>query len=247
MPWLRMTWGKMFYSDTGGSNISFLFLHGTGCESNDWDGVIHALSGNIRVVLLDFRGHGKSDVPDKEFTMDDLTGDVLALADHLAIQQMVLVGHSLGGMVAMNIAARSSRVTGLVLLEGWTVLRAARAFVGERFYGRLDRSSVENIQQKNKMTQNRFDPIIWRCFWTSVEDFDALSYLQTAKIPIFEVYGEMGRTDSTGEMLVIPDNPQIRVMWISNAGHYLPQERPVEVAEICRKAAKWSEPIDKEH
>ena len=237
MPSLPMKWGEMFYSDTGGSGSPLVFLHGSGCDAEDWDAVIRMLPKGVRATRLDFRGHGNSDAPDEKFSVNDLAADVLALVDHLGIRQMVLVGHSLGGMVAMNVAAQSTCAAGLVLLEGWTRLRTSRAFTGERFYGRLDRSSVEAIQKKSETTQKRFDRTVWGRFWESVETFDALPYLRAAGTPILEVYGELGRTDSTREMLMIPDNPKIRVIWVPNAGHYLPHEKPAEIAELSRKAA----------
>jgi pimeloyl-ACP methyl ester carboxylesterase len=244
MSWLRMAWGKLFYSATAGSGVPLVFLHGTGCDSADWAPVIRALPDGTAAIRLDFRGHGQSDVPTEEFTIDDLAGDVVALLDHLTVQNAVLVGHSLGGMVAMNVAARSARAAGLVLLEGWTSLRACEAFAGDRLHGRLDRLEVERIQRKSEKTRKRFDPVVWGRFWKSVEAFDALPYLKAAGIPITEVYGEMGRTESTRQMLRIPDNPRIQVLWIPTAGHYLPHERPDEVARISRQAALGRGPAD---
>ena len=66
-----------------------------------------------------------------------------------------------------------------------------------------------------------------------MRDFDGWGFLENARIPIYEVYGEMGRHESTEELLRIPSNPNIQIRWIPGSGHYLPHERPVEVAEIC--------------
>lgn len=244
MPWFPMTWGRMSYSAAGDSAVPLVLLHGSGCDSADWDAVVRALPGDVGTVRLDFRGHGRSDVPNEPFTIEDLAGDVVALVDHLAVRQVVLVGHSLGGMVAMSAAARSSRVAGLVLFEGWTSLQASEAFTGERFYGRLDRPSIEAIRQKSVQTQERFAPTVWNGLWASIRAFDGLPYLRTATIPVLEVYGEMGKTDSTLDLLMIPDNPAIRVLWIPDAGHYVPHEQPEEVARVCREAAAWNRPAD---
>lgn len=229
---LHRCWGDAFYADSGGDGSPLLFLHGTGCDSRDWDRVVARLPG-VRAVRMDFRGHGRSDVPPGPFTLDDLAEDSLALIDRLDQTDVLLVGHSLGGMVAMAAASRSRRVGGLVLLEGWTRLKGMNAFGPGRFYGGLNRRRIEAIRRKDAKTRARFDPAAWAHFWQSVEAFDASDFLASARIPILEVYGARGRIDSTRARLMIPDNPRIRLEWISDAGHYLPHERPDEVARLC--------------
>ena len=227
-------WGEMAYRDSGGTGHPRLFLHGTGCDASDWTSVIKKLLPPQRCITLDFRGHGRSTVPTQSFTLPDLAEDVLYLINYLDLQEVVIVGHSLGGMVAMEVARRSSRVAGLVLLEGWTSLSSAgSAFDTGRFYGSLPEAAIAQIQQKAKETRSRFKPEIWYDFWESVENFDAYAYLAQARIPIYEVFGSLGRNDLTEQKLCIPSNPNIQWVWIPNAGHYLPHECPTEVAEVC--------------
>ena len=210
-----------------------LFLHGTGCDASDWIPVTKNLAHNQRCIALNFRGHGQSSVPTQSFTLGSLAEDVGHLANHLGFHELVIVGHSLGGMVAMEVARRSSSVAGLVLLEGWTSLSSAgSAFDAGRFYGSLPQARVAQIQRKAEATRNRFRAEIWHGFWESVKNFDAYAYLQHARVPILEVFGGMGRNDLTEEKLRIPSNPNIQWVWVPNAGHYLPHECPVEVAEV---------------
>lgn len=230
-------WGEMAYRDSGRSGYPFLFLHGAGCDASDWTSVIEALTCKRRCIALDFRGHGRSAAPTKPFTLGSLADDALHLAEHLELQDFMIVGHSLGGMVAMEVARRSSRVTGLVLLEGWTSLSAAgSAFDTDRFYGSLSEPAISGIQQKAAETRTRFKSEVWQEFWKSVENFNAYTYLEQARIPIYEVFGGMGRNDLTETKLSIPPNPNIHWVWIPNAGHYLPHECPVEVAKITQDA-----------
>jgi len=232
---LQMPWGRTAYSQTPGAGVPLLFLHGTSCDSSDWEHVLSSLPDGWRCICMDFRGHGQSDAPENEFTLDDVSGDVLALIDRLGVGRAVLVGHSLGGIVAMHAAAKSEAIAGLILLEGWTDRNAGESFVGDRLYGNLDRGAIERIQEKDCKTRRRFPGHVWRHFSDSVASFDGFGYLQGADIPICEVYGDMGRTSSSLESLRIPDNPQIEIVWIPAAGHYLPHERPAEVAEICAR------------
>ena len=233
MATIATCWGEMDYRDSGGSGHPLFLLHGTGCDASDWTPVIERLPCEQRCIALDFRGHGQSTVPTKPFTLGSLADDVLCLADHLNVQNLVSIGHSLGGMVAIEVARRSSCVVGLVLLEGWTSLSSAgSAFDTGRFYGSLPQVAIAQIQQKAKETRNRFKSEVWHDFWESVKNFDAYAYLEQARIPIYEVFGGMGRNDLTEQKLRIPPNLNIQWVWIPNAGHYLPQECPAEVAEV---------------
>ena len=231
---IPMYWGEMVYFDSDNAGQPFLFLHGTGCDSSDWTAVIKGLPRNLRCIALDFRGHGQSAVPTQPLTLSDLAKDVLYLIDYLCLQGLVIVGHSLGGMVAMEVARRSPCIGGLVLLEGWTNLSSAgSAFDPGRFYGSLPQTKITQIQRKSEETRSRFKPEVWNNFWESVKNFDGYAYLEQARIPIYETFGSMGRNDLTEQMLRIPPNPNIQWIWVPNAGHYLPHERPTEVAQIC--------------
>ena len=230
---IPMCWGEMAYHDSDNSGQPVLFLHGTGCDTSDWAAVIEGLPRNLRCIALDFRGHGQSSVPTQRFTLADLADDVRRLTAHLGLGKFVIVGHSLGGMAAMEVARRSSCVAGLVLLEGWTSLSSAgSAFAAGRFYGSLPQTTVAQIQQKSKETRNHFRSEIWDSFWNSVKNFDGYTYLEQARIPVYEVFGSMGRNEVTEQQLRIPPNPNIEWVWIPNAGHYLLHECPVEIANV---------------
>ena len=236
MATIATSWGEMAYLNSGSSMPPLLFLHGTGCDTSDWMPVTERLPHNQRFIALDFRGHGQSSVPTQPFTLGSLAEDVGHLANHLGLHEMVIVGHSLGGMVAMEVARRSSCVVGLVLLEGWTSLSSAgSAFEAGRFYGSLSQAAIAQIQRKAEETRSRFQSEVWNDFWESVKDFDAYVYLQHARIPILEVFGDMGRNDLTEQQLRIPSNPHIHWVWVPNAGHYLPHECPSEVAKVISK------------
>lgn len=215
--------------------MPILFLHGTGCDATDWKKVTKELSDEQHYIALDFRGHGRSSTPIEPFTIECLADDVIYLIYAMELKKVVLVGHSLGGMVAMEAAEREARIKGLVSLEGWTSLStSSAAFEPGRFYGSLSPIMIKEIQYKAGITRDRFVPRVWQNFWTSVRNFDAYTFLENTGIPVMEVFGEMGRNESTEKKLRIPQNPNIRLNWVPNAGHYLPHECPQEVAAICR-------------
>src|SRR5262245_4719204 len=82
-----------------------------------WQPQVAALAKHFRVVRYDHRGHGRSPVPEGPYSIADLGGDLLALLDKLDLHRVHLGGLSLGGMVAMWVAAHApSRVDRLVLI-----------------------------------------------------------------------------------------------------------------------------------
>jgi len=231
-----MGWGCLAYSDTGPPGPALVFLHGTGCDSRDWKPVIEALPPGLRVITMDFRTHGRSDIPIKSFVMDDLAADVIALADSLSLKEMILVGHSLGGMTAIRAARLCRRVSGIVLIEGWTSLGATAAFRSGHMYGQLSSSRVARIGREHLRVRTRVGPRKWRRFWRSVQEFDGSRILAELRIPVFEVYGSIGRRSGTRKALGVPDGPHIRWFWIKDAGHYALYEKPQAIAAICARA-----------
>jgi pimeloyl-ACP methyl ester carboxylesterase len=93
-----------------------VFLHGY-CDS--WyshNGVVEALPADIHAIVPSQRGHGGSDKPAAGYAMADFARDVIALMDHLGIDRAPIVGHSMGSLIAQELAvAYPERVSALVL------------------------------------------------------------------------------------------------------------------------------------
>lgn len=79
-------------------------IHGWACDRGFWRKQIEALSGVCRVVAPDLRGHGVSSVPEDDYSLGRLAGDIYSLCHDLGATPFVLVGHSIGGMVAQRYA-----------------------------------------------------------------------------------------------------------------------------------------------
>lgn len=93
-----------------------VFVNSLGTDMRLWDAVSTRLAGRCRILSYDKRGHGLSDVPPGPYTLDDHVGYLLALMAHAVIERAVLCGCSVGGMIALALAARRPElVAGLVL------------------------------------------------------------------------------------------------------------------------------------
>lgn len=105
--------------DRGDGIPSVVFVHGWTCDHTTLAPQVDALSRANRCIALDLRGHGASGRPDGQvWRIEDLADDVLSVIESLELGPVVLVGHSMGGTVAYEAAARAgSEVVGLVLLH----------------------------------------------------------------------------------------------------------------------------------
>jgi 3-oxoadipate enol-lactonase len=123
------------YKDTmpeGGADINVVLLHGFCGSSAYWEQLVPQLlqQPGTRVIVPDTRGHGSSSVSkETAYTMETLAEDVLALIDSLALDQIVLLGHSMGGYTALAFAEQyPSRLSafGLIHSTGLPDSEAAR-------------------------------------------------------------------------------------------------------------------------
>ncbi len=105
----------------------FVCLHGLVDDLAIWDRLVPGLADRGTVVRYDQRGHGEAGTPPGPCTRDDLAADAIAVLDRLGIDRAVLVGHSMGGIIAMTAAViHPERVAGLVLI-GTTSQASAKA------------------------------------------------------------------------------------------------------------------------
>ncbi|WP_431947085.1 alpha/beta fold hydrolase [Actinacidiphila sp. bgisy167] len=107
---------RLSYLDFGGPGRPLLALHGHFNEARTFTGLAHALAPAWRVVALDQRGHGFSDRP-PDFSREGYVQDAAALIAHLGLRQVVVLGHSLGGVNAYQLAARHPDVVSALVIE----------------------------------------------------------------------------------------------------------------------------------
>ena len=111
--------GALVVDDGGQGSIPVFFVHSLAGNSAHWSGQLAHLRPARRAVALDLRGHGQSEpARNDDYTMSAMAGDIEAVVDTLDITRFVLVGHSMGGGVALAFAgAHPGRVAGLLLLD----------------------------------------------------------------------------------------------------------------------------------
>lgn len=99
-----------------GDGPALVLLHGLGERGASWDSVRDALAARFTTYAVDLRGHGASDRTDV-YSHALIEADVCGLLDALGLSDVVLVGHSLGGNIALRIAAHRPDLVGRLVIE----------------------------------------------------------------------------------------------------------------------------------
>lgn len=109
---------RIVYDVRGQGDTTLLFVHCWSCDRTFWREQADAFVGRYRVVTLDMAGHGESGRDRKSWTIAGLGADVAVVAGKLKLKRIVLVGHSMGGAVALE-AARllKGRVLGVIAVD----------------------------------------------------------------------------------------------------------------------------------
>ena len=109
-----------------GEGLPLVFINALGTDLRIWDGVVSHFTDSHPILRYDKRGHGLSDCPPAPYSIHDFTSDLLSLLDQLEILQVILIGISVGGMIALDFAANwPERVQALVLCDTAPVIGTA--------------------------------------------------------------------------------------------------------------------------
>jgi pimeloyl-ACP methyl ester carboxylesterase len=119
MPHAKINGLNIYYEAAGNINAPPLVcLHGISSNSGVWRAQLAHFGADYRVIAWDARGYGRSDDPNAEFTMSQFADDLASLLDILHIPQAVIIGLSMGGVIAQEFYRRyADRVRALILAD----------------------------------------------------------------------------------------------------------------------------------
>ncbi len=118
MPYAELEELKLYYERAGSGEPELLFIPGWCCDHTAFQPQFDHFARTHAVTAIDLRGCGRSDQPDDGYTIPELADDVARLCAEVGIEKPVVVGHSLGGMIAVELGARHpSLPSALVLVD----------------------------------------------------------------------------------------------------------------------------------
>lgn len=117
----------VWYEVHGTGTPALVFIHGWSCDRSYWRRQVGYFAGRNQVVVIDLAGHGESGVGRQAWTMPAFGDDVMAVVEKLGLEELVLIGHSMGGDVIVEAALHlPGRVVGLVWADTYSSLGEPR-------------------------------------------------------------------------------------------------------------------------
>ncbi len=215
----------------------FVCLHGLADTAEVWSGLAGPLSARGQVVLVDQRAHGVSDTPAGPYRREDLAADVCALLDALGIARAVLVGHSMGGVVALTAALEyPERVAALVLIgtasqcsrkvADWYE-RIARAAESDGIAG-LDRAIFGAKSQRRIVGDAQGLAHVTRCL-ASLCDDPLTPKLGALRCPVLLLVGDGDPMGPRASVILQRELPVASLRLVPGCGHWVHVEDPKAV------------------
>jgi pimeloyl-ACP methyl ester carboxylesterase len=248
------------YSDHG-TGLPIVFLHAFPLNRTMWATQEEALSSQFRIITIDLRGHGESDAPLWHYTLDQSADDVRALLDHLAIQQALFAGLSMGGYILFALYRKyAARVRGLILAD-----TRAQADKAEEKAGRfkMAQSAYEqgppaiadlmipkllsplNVQTKPDLVRHVRAMIegnqvsgIAGDLMAMAERSDSIPFLTQITCPTQIIVGELDQGTPVSDAKLMAEHiPGSRLAIIPNAAHLANLEQPAAFNQIISSFA----------
>ena len=158
MPFVEVEEGRLYYADSG-KGRPLVLIHGAWASNQWWRWQVPALSRNYRVLSIDVRGHGQSSPLEKTYSVDGFTRDLEIFLQKVGVDEPVLVGWSMGGIISMQYClSYPSKVKGLVLIatRGHRNPSMKLQFFRQYFQFFLSVMMALSSPRKYKKSANRF-------------------------------------------------------------------------------------------
>jgi pimeloyl-ACP methyl ester carboxylesterase len=108
---------QLFYTRTGGDKPAVVLAHGFSDDGLCWSPVAEKLAADYDLIMVDARGHGRSDAPEDGYSALDMAADLAGVITGLGLEKPAVLGHSMGGSTTMVLAGTYPDLPGAILIE----------------------------------------------------------------------------------------------------------------------------------
>lgn len=239
------------YETHGFGKPALVFVHGWSCDRSYWKDQVEALSQKYEVITLDLAGHGESGTERDDWTIESFGDDVANLIQKLGLNEVILIGHSMGGDVIVAASQRlTDRVKGLVWIDVYKQLGNYRTPEQNEAFIAPFRNSFK--EKTNSFVRSMFPPgsdpsLVARVAkdMSSAPPDIAINALKSAiaydrkvtvaldamKLPVIAINPDKPATDSLSLKKY-----GIKTVIMPGVGHFPMLEKPVEFNRMLIKA-----------
>jgi pimeloyl-ACP methyl ester carboxylesterase len=240
------------YRVVGKGDPAIVLIHGWATDANYWNAQMGPLQAKYTVVAVDLAGHGGSTKSRTDWSMEKYGEDVTAVVQRIPNQQVILVGHSMGGTVALE-AARTlgNRVIGIVVVDALKsvglpplsqseiqkrvapfradFIGAVRKYVSEELF---EKGADPLFVQKVAYDMSLEPPEVAVPSLEALLSMDFQTVLPDIKVPVLAINSDLGATD---EARIRKALPTFKSDVIAHTSHFLMMEVPDEFNPILMR------------
>ena len=249
------------YEDINPGPPPMVLVHGWGCDHTALAAQAEFFSKSHRVVSVDLRGHGKSDAPDQDYTMAVFADDLAWLCERLGLIKPIMVGHSMGGNIALELAARHPHVPGSIVLlnsvvfmpqaivdmqkmvldaiSGSDYVAAYRESISRMFIPTDDVSKKEHFLASHPKAPQH---VLTSAFVNHITQYDGTSAATGCRVPVAHI-GDVTTAVSHSDLTRFQQlTPQLSLGLTLESGHFAPLIVPDQInSMLVRFVALHSE------
>ncbi|MHB0938287.1 MAG: alpha/beta fold hydrolase [Armatimonadota bacterium] len=198
--------------------------------------LLERLDPSLTLVCVALAGQDDNWPPPRHPSIPQFSEDVICLADTLGLARFFVAGHSLGGMIAVDMLRFGpERIIGAIAIEGWTDWTVLQEAFGGDTSGTLDDDERRYLEEVRKSLLDRWEPELRAEYGSMWTRWDGKDILVATQVPVLEIWGDRGQARPSREQLRIPERPNIRLEWIPGVSHNLLIEAPEELAVLVNE------------
>jgi pimeloyl-ACP methyl ester carboxylesterase len=242
---------KLAYERSGTGDPPIVFIHGWACDRSYFEPQVKHFAVDHAVVAVDLRGHGESDRVEPGpgvYDVDRFADDVLAIAAGVGFDRPVVIGHSLGGVVALACAARPGAVSAAVMVDPAPITNEPiKAFLGQAaesaerdedaswrkgFVGGMFLPSDEARRDEIIAGMTALPPAIAGAALRGIAEFDGTTALREVGVPLLSI-GSAAPTNAPEDFRAAC--PTITIGQTVGSGHFNQLEVPDQVNSMIER------------
>lgn len=239
--------GCSLHYEEYGKGDPLVLLHGLGSSCQDWELQVPELARQYRVILMDIRGHGRSDKPRDGYTMATFSEDLLALLEHLQTGPVHFIGLSMGGMVGFQFAVdhpgwlrslcivnsapevkRRTRQDWIWWAKRWSMARLLSVeTVGKGLAQRLfPKPQQADLRRKMAERWARNDKRAYLASFDAIVDWGVAERINQIRCPTLVISADQDYTPIQLKERYVALIPQARLAVIEDSRHATPLDQP---------------------